>query len=188
MKPRGLVLVTGVTGSGKSHRARRDDPAHQREAPRERDHDRGSDRVPAPRHQLPHQPARSRHRHGDVRSGAAPRAAPGSRRHPHRRNPRPRDARHGAQGGRHRAPGLLARCTRPTRRRRSTACCRSIRRTSRREVRFSLASALAGGRLAAPRAARRQAGPRPGVRGADQHRRGARPDPRHGRRRSTSPT
>ena len=30
------------------------------------------------------------------------------------------------------------------------------------EVRFSLASALAGGHLAAPRAARRQAGPRPG--------------------------
>ena len=46
----------------------------------------------------------------------------------------------------------------------------------------------AGGRLAAPRAARRQAGPRSGVRGPDQHRRRARPDPRHGRRRSTFPT
>ena len=48
------------------------------------------------------------------------------------------------------------------------------------EVRFSLASALAGGRLAAPRAARRQGGPYSGVRGAHQHRRGARQHPRHG--------
>ena len=50
------------------------------------------------------------------------------------------------------------------------------------EVRFSLASALQAVGLAAPRAARRQAGPRSGVRDPDQHRRGARPDPRHGRR------
>ncbi len=56
------------------------------------------------------------------------------------------------------------------------------------EVRFSLSSALAGGHLAAPGAARGQAGPGAGVRGADQH--GGRPGqhPRHDEDRSTSRT
>jgi twitching motility protein PilT len=48
------------------------------------------------------------------------------------------------------------------------------------EVRFALANALRR-RVAAPRAALRPAGPRPGLRGAGEHRRRARPDPRPAR-------
>ena len=83
-EPRGLVLVTGITGSGKSTALAAMIQHINETAPRERHHDRGSDRVPASRHQLAHQPARGRHRHGELRAGAAPRAASGSRRHPHR--------------------------------------------------------------------------------------------------------
>ena len=100
-------LVTGTTGSGKSttlaalideinstpHRAHHDD--------------RGPDRVPASGQPLDHQPARDRRRHQLVRAGAAQRAAPGSRRHPGRRDARPRDDPDGAAGRRDRSPGVL---------------------------------------------------------------------------------
>ena len=44
---RGLVLVTGTTGSGKSHHARGDDRPHQRDRDLPHHDDRGPDRVPA---------------------------------------------------------------------------------------------------------------------------------------------
>ncbi len=94
-------------GFGQVDGARRDDPAHQREAAREHHHDRGPDRVPAPRHQLVDQPARSGRRHRILLGRAAARAAAGPRRHPDRRDPRPRDARDRAQGRRHGPPGVL---------------------------------------------------------------------------------
>ena len=131
MRPRGLVLVTGITGSGKSTalasmiqhiNERRYANIITIEDPIEFLHRDN---------QEPHQPARSRNRYRQLRAGAAPRAASGSRRHSARRDSRPRHAGDGAQGGRHRATSCSRRCTRRTRRRRSTACCRSIRRTSR---------------------------------------------------------
>ena len=92
-KPRGLVLVTGPTGSGKSttlaalideinrtraeHILTIEDPiefVHQHKT-------------------LHRQPARDRHRRAELRRGAARRAAPGPRRDPRRRDARPRDDR-----------------------------------------------------------------------------------------------
>ena len=117
---------------GQVHRAGRDDQPRQPEPPGQRHHDRGPDRVPPPRRDVQHLPARGRERHAVVRLRAAPRAAPGPRRDPGRRDPRHGDAGHGAQGGRHRATWCSARCTRPTPPRRSTASSRSIRPTSTR--------------------------------------------------------
>ena len=51
-------------------------------------HDRGPDRVPAPRQALDHQPARGRHGHRLLQARAAPRPAPGPGRDPHRRDAR----------------------------------------------------------------------------------------------------
>ena len=70
-RPRGLVLVTGPTGSGKSTTlaAMIDEINRTRAAPHP--HDRGSDRVPPRAPALPRQPARDRHRRPRIRRGAA---------------------------------------------------------------------------------------------------------------------
>ena len=179
LKPRGLVLVTGITGSGKStalaamvqhineHRhanvitiedpiefLHRDINCHinQREV--------GTDTA-------------------TFGAGAAPRAATGSGRHPHRRDPRPRDARHGAQGGRHGTPRVQHAAHD---RRDADDQPRAVLLPAAPAGRGALLARerAAGGHLAPPRAARRQAGPRSRVRGAHQHADRARPDPRHG--------
>jgi twitching motility protein PilT len=106
MKPRGLVLVTGVTGSGKStalaamiqvinERVRRTSS---------RSKIRSSSCIATAE---PHQPARNRHGYRDIRAGVAARAPAGPRRHHDRRNSRSGDARRGAQGRRHGTPGLF---------------------------------------------------------------------------------
>ena len=65
-RPRGLVLVTGPTGSGKSTTlAAMIDKINTR-APRSHPHDRGSDRVHPPAQGLPGQPARSAQRHAEL--------------------------------------------------------------------------------------------------------------------------
>ena len=128
---RGLVLVTGTTGSGKSTTLAGDDRSHQHEPHRAHHHDRRSDRVPAPRQPVHHQPARDRRRHAVVRLRAAQRAAPGSRTsswsakcatwkrsRPRCTPPRP-------------ATWCSRRCTRSMRPRPSTASSRCSRRTSR---------------------------------------------------------
>ncbi len=51
--------------------ARRDDRLHQRPALRAHHHDRGPDRVPAPRQEVDRQPARGRGRHPELRRRAA---------------------------------------------------------------------------------------------------------------------
>ncbi len=62
-RPRGLVLVTGPTGSGKSTTlAAMIDKINQRAA-RSHPHHRGSDRVHPPAQGLPRQPARGAQRH-----------------------------------------------------------------------------------------------------------------------------
>ena len=72
-KPRGFVLVTGPTGSGKSHDPGGDDRRDQPRAPGPHPHDRGPDRVPAPAQTLDRQPARGRlRRRRTSRSACAP--------------------------------------------------------------------------------------------------------------------
>ncbi len=113
------------------HDAGGDDRPHQQDALGARDDGRGSDRVPAPRQRVDRQPARGRGRHAVVRAGAAQRAAPGSRRHPRRRNARLRDDRNRRCSPPKPATSCSRRCTRSTRPKRSTASSRSSRRTSR---------------------------------------------------------
>ena len=129
-KPRGLVLVTGPTGSGKSTTLAAIVDEINRHALRPHPHDRGSDRVPPPPQEVHRQPARDRHR----RDGRSPKAcAPRSARIPtscssarcatsrrsRRRSPRRRPV-----------TSSSARCTRRPRRRRSTASSTSSRRRS----------------------------------------------------------
>ena len=75
-RPRGLVLVTGPTGSGKSTTlaAMIDKINTERHGPHP--HHRGPDRVPAPAQELPGQPARGAQRHPELhRRRCAPRCA-----------------------------------------------------------------------------------------------------------------
>ena len=184
IKPRGLVLVTGVTGSGKSTAL-----AAMIQHINENRH-ANVITIEDPIEFL-HRDINCHINQREVGTDTATfgqalrrvlRQDPG--RHPHRRNSRPRNARHGAQGGRHGPPRVL-----------DAAHDGRDADDQPRAVVLSAAPAgrsallarqrAAGGRLAAPRAARRQAGPHPGVRGAHQHRRRARQHPRHGQDRST---
>ena len=163
---------------GQVHRARGDDPPRQPQPPLQRDHDRGSDRVPPSRRAVEHLAARGRQRHALLRFGAPARAAAGSRRHPDRRDPRRR--RRWIPRSRRPTPGTWCspRCTPPTRPRPSIASSRSTRRTSTRRSGPPFHRA-AGGRVAPAGAAKGRPGPGAGSRGADQHRGGGRQHPRH---------
>ena len=73
-KPRGLVLVTGPTGFGQVHDARRHARQDQQRARRAHDHDRGPHRVSAQPQEVPGEPARSPLGYAFVRELAARRA------------------------------------------------------------------------------------------------------------------
>ena len=105
--PRGLVLVTGTAGSGKSTTHRLDDQLHQRDRGAPHRLGRGPDRVHLHRPEVRHRPARGRPGHRLVRHGAQARRPPVARRHLHRRNARHRDDGGGDQRGGNRPPGLL---------------------------------------------------------------------------------
>ncbi len=95
-RPRGMVLVTGPTGSGKSTTlAAMIDKINTR-AEGAHPHHRGSDRVHPPAQGVSGQPARSAQRHAELHAGAARRPARRPRRRAHRRDARPRDHRVGA--------------------------------------------------------------------------------------------
>ena len=105
-KPRGFVLVTGPTGSGKSTTlAAMIDMINER-ARGAHPHDRGPDRVPAPAQALHRQPARDRRRRDGLRPRPEGRPARGPRRDPRRRDARPGDDLHRADRGRDRPPRL----------------------------------------------------------------------------------
>ncbi len=63
MLTKGLVLVTGPTGLGQEHDARRHGRPDQRDARGPRAHHRGPDRVRAREQEVPGQPARGEHQH-----------------------------------------------------------------------------------------------------------------------------
>ena len=92
---------------GQEHHARRDGRPHQPDAVDAHHDGGGPDRVPPPRPPLHRQPAGGRGRHALLRARPAQRAAPGPRRHPRRRDARPRDGGDGAAGRRDRPPGVL---------------------------------------------------------------------------------
>ena len=104
---------------------------HQLDAPRAHPHDRGPDRVPARPPRLHRQPARDRLRRDVVRRGPPRRAASGPRRHPRRRDARPRDDRAPRSPRQRRATSCSRRSTPRARRRRSTASSTSSRPSSR---------------------------------------------------------
>ena len=90
-RPRGLVLVTGPTGSRQVHDAGRDARQGQPRAVRAHPHHRRPDRVRAQAQELPGEPARGAQRHQQLLDGAARGAARRPRRGADRRDARPRD-------------------------------------------------------------------------------------------------
>ena len=74
-RPRGLILVTGPTGSGKIDHAGGDDRQDQQGAEGPHHHGGRPDRVHPPPPELHRQPARDRHRHEELRQRAQVRAA-----------------------------------------------------------------------------------------------------------------
>ena len=92
-----VLSKRGLVHRGRRHRlgqvdhARRDGRLPQREDPRPHHHDRGPDRVRPPAQPLRRDAARGRRRHRELAHGAQEHAAPGARRDPDRRDPRPRD-------------------------------------------------------------------------------------------------
>ena len=174
---RGIVLLTGTTGSGKSTTlAAMIDHINSHLAAAHR-HARGPDRVPAPRQALDHQPARGRPGHRELRPRDAARPAPGPRRDPRRRDARRGDRPHRALGRRDRATSCSRRCTPSTRPRPSTAIIDFFPPHLQQQARVMLASTLRGvvGQRLVPRAGRRR--PRRDLRGARRHRPRPGPDP-----------
>ena len=175
-KPRGLVLVTGPTGSGKSTTL----AAIIDEINRNRSE-----------HILTiEDPIEFLHRHKrcivnqreigpdahELRRGAARRAASGPRRDPRRRDARPRDDLDRADRGRDGPPRASARCTRRARRRRSTASSTSFLPSSRSRCasrsRTRSQGVVTQALLPTPDRTGRVAGardPAPGRRGAEPH-------------------
>jgi len=100
--PRGIVLVTGPTGSGKSTTLaamidyKNDNEYGHPDC-------RGPDRIRPPEQEMPGQPARGAPRHPGLQRGPALRPARGSGHHPGRRAARSRDHPPGADRGRDRS-------------------------------------------------------------------------------------
>ena len=184
-KPRGLVLVTGPTGSGKSttlaalideiNRTRSDhiltieDPiefVHRHKRCIVNQREIGVDAT-------------------ELRRGAARRAPPGPRRDPPRRDARPRDDLDRADRRRDRPPRLRARCTRRARRRTIDRIIDVFPAEQQEQVRTQLASTLQG--VVTQTLLPTADGTRPcrRARGALPRRRRAQPDP-PGRRSSRS--
>ena len=120
-------------GLGQVDHARVDHRQDQHRAQRAHRHDRGSDRVPAPRTRAAWSTsARSGADTHELQERAQVHPAPGPGRGADRRDARPRDDRGGADRRRDRPPRASPRCTRTRACRPSTASSTSSRPTSRR--------------------------------------------------------
>ena len=166
---RGIVLLTGTTGSGKSTTLAAMIDHINSTVGTPHHHARGSDRVPAPRQALDHQPARGRPGHRELRPRDAPRAAPGPRRDPvgeMRDEETVRTALSAAETG-HLVLSTLH----------TLDATETINRIIdffpphlQQQARVMLAATLRGRRRPAPRPERRRARPRRGLRGARRDR------------------
>ena len=104
--PRGLVLVTGPTGSGKSTTlAAMLDYLNNTKVP-PHPHHRGPDRIRPRIEEVPGQPARGASRHPRLQRSAALGAAGGPGHHPGRRDARPGNHPPGPDRGGDRPPGI----------------------------------------------------------------------------------
>ena len=131
LKPRGLVLVTGPTGSGKSTTLAAMVEPPERERVRPRADRRRPDRVRAREQEVPDQPARGRPAHAELQQRAALGAARGPGRDPGRRNARPGDDPAGTDRRRDRPPGVRHAAHQLARPRPSTASSTSSPRPRR---------------------------------------------------------
>ena len=138
MLRRGLILMVGASGSGKSTTLGRDDRFPQQEFGVAHRHDRRPDRVPAQQPEVDRQSARGGARHVVLPPRAAQRDARSARRHPDRRDPRPRDDASRDRPCGHRPSWRSRRCTRTTRRRRSTASSTCIPNDQHKQVLMDL--------------------------------------------------
>jgi twitching motility protein PilU len=91
MTKRGLAILVGATGSGKSTSLAAMVDYRNENALRPHHHDRGPGGVRAPAQELHRHAARGRPGHRQLGRRAEEHAAPGARRHPDGRDPRPRD-------------------------------------------------------------------------------------------------
>ena len=81
-RPRGLVLVTGPTGSGKDHHPGGSAGSHQSHPQRTHPHDRRPDRIRVSERQKPGAPTPAQRRHPQLRQRLARRTAGGPGRDP----------------------------------------------------------------------------------------------------------
>ncbi len=91
MTKRGLIIFVGGTGTGKTTSLAAMVDYRNENSLRSHHHRRRPDRVRARPQELHRHPARGRGRHRRLGPGAEEHAAPGPRRDPDGRNPRPRD-------------------------------------------------------------------------------------------------
>ncbi len=111
LRTRGLVLVTGPTGSGKSTTLAGMVDLINRAARRPHPDPRGPDRGAAPGPRRHRHPARARHRHPELVRRAPRGDAAGPGRHPHRRAARHRDRARRASPRPRPATSCWRRCT-----------------------------------------------------------------------------
>ena len=97
MQKRGLVIFVGGTGSGKSTSLAAMIDYRNEKQLRPHHYHRRSHRIRPPAQKLHHHPARSGRGHRKLVRRPEKHPAPGARRHPHRRNPRP--GNHGIRPG-----------------------------------------------------------------------------------------
>ena len=132
MAKRGIIIVVGATGSGKSTSLAAMVGYRNENSERPHHHDRGPDRIRPPAQELHHHAARSRRGLRVLADRAEEHAAPGARRDPDRRGARARNDGTRDRLRRNRPPGDVHACTPTPPTRRSTGSSTSSPRRSAR--------------------------------------------------------